>query len=930
MEMGSLGTPTPEVHPEANTETESGRSALGPDAAARLVAARAAQNAAQTAEGRNAFLAKASLALGRSLDLQTIAEAAARLPIPQYAVAVFIDIKREDGTVRRISVAHEIEERERRLQEIAEDFVIDPRSPQAAVLETGSPQLGQIDDETEILYPASEQEIKLLSAIHCRAYLALPLSSRGKVFGCITLLSTGRHTYGVAEFTTASEYARRASLAFDHGLLYREALRARAAAEEAEGQFRGLVNGFRESEDRYRALFQDSHDAIYVTRRDGQFVEVNPAALRLFGYTREELLRQKAHILYVDAADRERFSTEIEANGTVRDFELRLRTKDDRILNCLLSSMVRRGTSGDILGYQGIIHDVTARRESENRLRDSEHFTRTIIASVQQGITVYDRNLRYQVFNHFMEELTGIPASAVIGRDPGEVFPHLIENGIMELLARALQGETVHSLDDPFVIKSTGRKGWTSAVYSPHLSPSGEIIGVVGIIMDITERKRAEDQLTHNAFHDDLTGLPNRALFVDRLERLMLHAARHTTYKFAVAFLDLDRFKIVNDSLGHLIGDELLKAIGQRLAGCLRQGDTVARLGGDEFALLLANVHDISDATRVAERVLADLEHPFVLDGHELFSSVSIGIALSAPEYKRPEDILRDADTAMYRAKLEGRSRYEVFDRVMHESAVHVLQFETDLRRALDRNEFMLYYQPIIALDHGKITGFEALIRWKHAKRGIVAPDDFIPLAEETGLIVPIGWWVLEEACRQSVLWNTRFAPPVPLSMSVNLSAKQFLQMDLVEQIDRVMERTGMDPSRLQLEITESVVIRNETSVAQTLTALRERGIQLCLDDFGTGYSSLSYLHAFPIDTLKIDRSFVGKIDTAAENPGLVETIVALSRNLGMGAVAEGVETGEQLEFLRRVGPQFAQGYFFSAALAADQIEDMLARNPVW
>jgi diguanylate cyclase (GGDEF)-like protein/PAS domain S-box-containing protein len=916
-----------EVNPDFE---DASPSPLSGEAAARLVAARAAQTAAQTLEGRNAFLAKASLALGRSLDLQTTAETAARLPIPHLATATIIDIRRDDGTIRRISVAHENEERERRLHALAEEFILQEGSPQAEVIASGSPRLGQIEDDSIPLYSAAPAEVELLTALHARAYLALPLGTRGNIFGCITLLSTGRHSYGVAEFTTASEYARRASLAFDHALLYREAVRARAAAEEAEEQCRQLFNGFRESEDRYRALFQDSHDAIYVTRRDGKFIEVNPAALALFGYTRDELLRLDAHVLYVDPADRARFSDAIERDGTVRDFELQLKTKDGRVLDCLLSSMVRRGTTGEVIGYQGIIHDVTARRESEIRLRDSEHFTRTIIASVQQGITVYDRNLCYQVFNRFMEEITGVSAADVIGRHPADVFPHLVDNGVAALLPRALAGETVYSLDAPYLIPQSGHEGWTSAVYSPHLSPTGEIMGVVGIVVDITERKRAEDQLMHNALHDDLTGLPNRALFVDRLDRLMRQSERNPSNMFAVAFLDLDRFKVINDSLGHLVGDELLVSIGQRLAGCLRQGDTVARLGGDEFALLLDNVHDISDATRVAERVLADLEQPFMVSGHEVFSNVSIGIALSSGGYKRPEDILRDADTAMYRAKSEGRSRYEVFDRNMHDKAMHVLQFETDLRRALDRNELMLYYQPIVTLADGKITGFEALLRWKHPKRGIVAPDDFIPLAEETGLIVPIGWWVLEEACQQLRKWNTRFSPPHLFSVSVNLSAKQFLQGDLLEQIDAILWRTGMDATRLQLEITESVVLRHEKSVTSTLAALRERGIQLCLDDFGTGYSSLSYLHAFPIDTLKIDRSFVGQINTADSTPGLVETIVALSRNLGMHAVAEGVETSEQLEFLRRLGPQFAQGFFFSAALAADQIEAMLLLNPVW
>ena len=900
------------------------------EAAARLVSAKAAQTMAQAQEGRNAFLAKASLSLGRSLDLQTTADTAARLPIPQFAVAALIDIRRDDGSIRRISVAHEVEEREAKLRDFALEFSPIPGSPQALVLESGTPQLGQLDEDDHALYYTSAEEAELLARLRCRAFLALPLSTRGVVFGCITLLSSGRHTYGVAEFTTASEYARRASSALDHALLYREAVRARAAAEEAEEQFRQLVNGFRESEDRYRALFEESHDAVYATRRDGQFIEVNPAALRMFGYTREELLRYQAQSLYLDIEDRERFRREVEATGSVRDFEIRLRAKDGTILDCMLSSTLRRGRNGEILGYQGIIRDITSRKQAEARLHESEHFTRTIISSVQQGIIVYDAELRFRLFNEVVEELTGLAESDVLGRKAMEIFPELGEAGIDTLLQRALEGETVRSQDIAFDVQRTGRAGWMSCVFSPHLSLTGDIIGVVGIIIDITDRKRAEDQLTHNAFHDALTGLPNRALFVDRLSRLMKHAARHPDYMFGVAFLDLDRFKVVNDSLGHIVGDELLVSLGQRLQGCLRQGDTVARLGGDEFALLLDDVKDVNDATRVAERILADLALPFLLGNHEVYTSASIGIALSSSGYARAEDILRDADTAMYRAKLEGRSRYEVFDRNMHDHAVETLQMETDLRRALERDEFTLHYQPIIALEGGAVAGFEALIRWNHPKRGVVMPADFIPLAEENGLIVPIGWWVIEQACSQIMRWNEQYAGASPLTVSVNLSARQFLQPDLLDQLDRIFARTCMDATRLKLEITEGVVIRNEENVAAALSALRDRGIQLCIDDFGTGYSSLSYLHSFPIDTLKIDRSFVGQIGLTGSNEGLVETIVALSRNLGMDAVAEGVETEAQLEFLRRIGPQFAQGYLFSAALLPAEIEALMESAPAW
>jgi diguanylate cyclase (GGDEF)-like protein/PAS domain S-box-containing protein len=613
----------------------------------------------------------------------------------------------------------------------------------------------------------------------------------------------------------------------------------------------------------------------------------------------------------------------------VRDYEVTLRTSTGERLDCLLSSMVRRAPDGAVIGYQGIIRDITDRKRAERRLMESEHFTRAIISSVRQGIIVFDRNLRYQVWNRFMEEITGLSADKVLGTEALEQFPHLREHGADVLLRRALAGETVYSPDTQFVIPDTRRSGWVTTAYSPHVSPDGEVIGVVGIVHDITERKRAEDLLLHNAFHDALTGLPNRALFIDRLERLLRLADRHPDYVFGVAFLDLDRFKLVNDSLGHMVGDDLLVSIARRLEGCVRAGDTVARIGGDEFAVLLAEVPDVRDATRVAERILVELGVPFRLSGHEVLISASIGIALSSTGYDRPEDILRDADAAMYRAKLDGRSRYEVFDRDMHQLAVTAEQAEAELRRALDHDELRLEYQPIISLADGRITGFEALIRWDHPRRGMIPPDGFVPLAEECGLIVEIGWWVLERASGQMAEWLRKFPQQTDLTMSVNLSATQFLQPDLLEQVDTILARSGLPPSALKLEITESMLGDSEPLMA-TISALRERGIRLCIDDFGTGTSSLGHLHSFPVDTLKIDRSFVSQIGFSGNSARLVETIVALSHTLGMASVAHGVETREQLEFLRQLGPEFAQGFLFSAARSPADIVELLQRNPTW
>ncbi len=681
---------------------------------------------------------------------------------------------------------------------------------------------------------------------------------------------------------------------------------------------------------RYRTLFEESRDAVYITARDGRFLDVNRSFLEMFGFVRGELLQRNAADLYVDVTDRLLFQQAVEQRGAVREYEVRFKRRDGSVLHALLSAAAYRNARGEVLWYQGIIHDLSARKHAEAALQRSEHFARTIVSSVGEGVIVYDRELRYQVWNRFMEELTGLTAQQVIGKHAFEPFPHLEEYGIDLLLRRALNGERVRSEDTPYRVPMTGRDGWVTALYSPHIAPDGEIIGVVAIIHDVTERKRAEEQLQHNAFHDSLTGLPNRALFLDRLERLIKHAQRHVQHVFAVLFLDLDRFKVVNDSLGHAVGDDLLIAIGRRLEACLREGDSVARLGGDEFAVLLDDVRDVNEATRVTDRILRELSAPFFLRGHEVFTSSSIGIALSSTGYARSGDLLRDADTAMYRAKTAGRGRYEVFDRTMHVEAVGQLKIETDLRHAADRDELLLYYQPIIALERGEITSFEALLRWQHPQHGLLLPAEFIPLAEETGMIVEIGWWVLRAACRQARTWLDAYPDRAHLSISVNLSARQFAQCKLVEQIDSILAETGCPASALKLEITESVVMHDAPQAAAMLSALKRRGIGLCIDDFGTGYSSLSYLKSFPIDTLKIDRSFVAQVDDNGGSIELIETIVALSRILGLSAVAEGVETAEQLELVRRLGSHYAQGFYFATPMAVCDAEALLVKGTTW
>lgn len=445
----------------------------------------------------------------------------------------------------------------------------------------------------------------------------------------------------------------------------------------------------------------------------------------------------------------------------------------------------------------------------------------------------------------------------------------------------------------------------------------------------LAERDTRERQLRHDSLHDALTGLPNRAYFMRRLADASDRARRMEDALFAVVFLDLDDFKLINDSMGHHVGDEVIVAVARRLEGCVRGGDIVARLGGDEFAILLERVTDARDTAIVAERVQQSLMTPLDIGGFEHRVTASIGVALSSSGHERPEYLLRSADMAMYRAKNAGRNRFEMFDRAMHAEALARLQIENELRRAVDHQDFVLYYQPIVSLTTGRIEMVEALIRWRHAERGIVAPADFVGVAEETGLIIPMGRWALQEACRQVQQWQDELGWDEPLGLSVNLSVRQFGQVDLVRMVATTLEETRLPPGSLHLEITESAIISQSHPAVSIIHDLRALGVAIHLDDFGTGYSSLSYLHRIPLDAIKIDRAFTSAIDSENLSREVVRAILGLVRAVGVEAIAEGVTSESQVEVLRDLGCAYAQGYLFSRPLPPDEVQELLLQRVV-
>jgi diguanylate cyclase (GGDEF)-like protein/PAS domain S-box-containing protein len=571
-------------------------------------------------------------------------------------------------------------------------------------------------------------------------------------------------------------------------------------------------------------------------------------------------------------------------------------------------------------------------KRAQEELKESEE--RYALAARGANDGLWDWNLSTDViyFSARWKAMLGCQEDE-IGNKPEEWFEHIHEadrDRVKEEIAAHQKGATPHFESEHRVRHKDGSFRWMLSRGVAIRDEHGKPVRMAGSQTDITEGKVS----------DPLTSLPNRLLFLDRLGRLMRHLKRHPERMFAVLFLDLDGFKTINDSMGHFVGDQLLLGVSKRLEQCLRGSDTVARLteqtftlarmGGDEFTVLLDDIKEPGDANRAAERIMKALAAPFVVGNKEVFTSTSIGIALSNPSYQYAEELIRDADTAMYRAKSLGKSRFEVFDADMRAIVMARLELETDLRHALGRGELRNYYQPIVALESGEIMGFESLMRWEHPTRGMLSPDKFISLAEDTGLIRELGWWGLSEACRRLKAWKANLPADRDLFMSVNLSMKQFVQAKLVENIAAMLKELELSPTNLKLEITESAVMEDPIAAVEMLQQMKDLGIRLAIDDFGTGYSSLSYLHRFPLDMLKIDRSFISGISETVNEMEIARTIMPLARNLRLDVVAEGVETAEQVVELKKLKCKYAQGFYFSKPLSPDEAEALMTEHAAW
>jgi len=685
-----------------------------------------------------------------------------------------------------------------------------------------------------------------------------------------------------------------------------------------------IMQALRDSEERYRDLFENANDVIYTHDLQGNYIDVNKAGELLTGYTKEEIKNLNFTKVvapeYVDLA-RKMFEDKLRT-GKSTSYELEILSKDGRRIALeVRTRLVLK--DGRPVAVHGIGRDITEKKRIQRVLKESEELYRLVTENVMHHIWIASSDGEIQFANSRCLEFFGCSLEELKKQGWRGMFHPDDLPKFLEEISSSLKEKRIFRMEAR-LRSSDGDYLWHAIRCVPRLDENNRVISLLGTNTDIDEKKQLELELSHLAKYDALTGLINRSHFMLTLRELTEKAEKNPDFKFALLFLDLDRFKIINDTFGHSVGDEVLKIVAKRLKRCVRPNDVIARLGGDEIIVLLNGIKSSEDALSIVERILNTINQPFNIKGHEIFTSASVGVVFSDGEIRRPEEYLRDADLAMYRVKEKGRAGYEVFTPQMRNQSINFLQLDADLRHSINNDDFRVFYQPIMDLQNNEIVGIEALLRWNHPVLGILSPKDFIDVAEETGLIVEIGQIVLRKACSQLSEWQKEFNDD--LFMCINLSAKEFWHPNLYQRVIKVLKDTRLKPSSLCFEINENVVFRDGILAGKILTQLHELGVLFSTDDFGTGYSSLNYVVDFPFQWLKIDRSFVNRANEDKKRELMIKTLVMIGESLDVRIIAEGIENSDQLELLKSHGCRFGQGYFFSKPLDADSMTEYLEK----
>lgn len=861
-----------------------------------------------------AFLSEAARILASSLDYEETLKRVAGLAVPTIADWCVIDIVDDEfgGGLRRVAIAHVDPEKERFGYELARRYPALPDQPvgPAHVVRSGRPELvDDIADSMLMSMARDDEHLALLRQIGFSSYVCVPLRARGAVLGAITFVAAESGCrFGEPDLELLEDLARSAAVAVDNALLFRAAEQARKASQEALG----LVDG----------LFMSAPAGLGFWDRDLRYVRVNDRLAAMNGVAADAHLgRTPAEVLGSLGEDIEvLFRRVLLSRQSITNHEVAGQTPaapgEQRHWDVSYYPVC---TSADeVLGVGAVVVDVTDRKRAEEALRHSEDVLRSLVDNATDyAIYMLDPDGKVTSWNKAAQSAKGYSRDEILGRHFSAFFTREdIEQGTPE---RHLKLAAEHGSweQEGWRVRKDGSRFWASTVLTALRDESGRVRGFSKIARDLTEAKTMEDQLKRQALADPLTNLANRALFRDRVEHAFGRRERRDE-RLAVMFVDLDGFKKVNDTLGHDAGDQLLAEVAARLQDCVRPSDTAARMGGDEFAVLLDDLKRPSDAARVAERILEALSAPYDLAGTEVRVGASVGLVAN-PSGQSAEDVVRNADLAMYSAKQAGKGRYELFEPWMRSAAVKRLRLEADLRQAVDDEDFELHYQPIVELNTGRIAGVEALLRWHHPADGLVTPSAFMAIAEETGLILPIGSWVLRQACAQGRWLQAQHPIDPPLSMSVNLSPEQFHHSSLVEDVALALEESGLAAQSLILEVTEAALLEGGEESVTKLERLKQLGVRVALEDFGTGYSSLTHLRRFPVDILSLDKEFVQGLRRGSSEWAFAGAIVRLCETLEMDTLAEGIERGDQLAQLKALGCDEGQGYYLGRPLDLDE-----------